>query len=145
MSKVKLIVCEGYGSEQRPYKTETGKVIDLDVRVPDTHDILALVRTDFDAEEDGSRRSSDAIDPIVRYEQINVLVGRLLTLVDSMFADPKQRKAAKDLFRQTAWDWYTGQTSDLTVMDIWRKHKFPKTTAMQKQELDEMFGKVDAE
>jgi hypothetical protein len=144
MSQVKLIVIEGYGSEQRPYKTETGKVIDLGVRVPDTHDILAVVRTDFDVEADGSKRSNDAIDPVIRYERINDLVGKLLTLVDSMFSDPKQRKAAKDLFKQVAWDWYNAQT-DLTVTEIWRKDKFPKTAAMQKQEFEEVFGTVDAE
>src|SRR5258708_2927256 len=123
MSKVKLIVCEGYGSEQPPYKTETGRVVDLDVKEPDTHDILALVRSDFDVEADGSKRSNDAIDPVVRYEKINNLVGRMFTLLDSMLSDPKQRKAAKDLFMQMAWDWYHGQTDDLTVTDIWRKDR----------------------
>jgi hypothetical protein len=140
MSKVKLIVCKGYGSELRPYESETGEVIDASITVPDTHDILAVVRTDFDADEDGSRRSNDAIDPVVRYERINNLVGRMCTLLDSMMSDPKQRKAAKDLFRQMAWDWYNGQT-DFTVTEIWRKDKFPKTTAMQKQEHEELFGK----
>src|SRR4030081_264432 len=90
MSKVKLIVCEGYGSEQRPYKSAEGKVIDLDVRVPDTHDILAVVRSDFDVQEDGSKQSSNTIEPIVRPEHINNLIGNLLTLLDSMFSDPKQ-------------------------------------------------------
>jgi len=138
MSKVKLIVCEGYGSDQRPYKTSEAKVIDLGLRVPDTHDILAVIRTDFDIDEDGSWRASDNIDPVIRYERINDLVGVLLTLVDSMFADPKQRKAAKDLFMQAAWNWYNAQATDsMVISETWRKDKFPKTAAMQKQELEE--------
>lgn len=143
MSQVKLIVCEGYGSEQRPFNSETGAVIDLNVNVPDTHDILAVVRSDFDVDEDGSRRSNDAIDPVVRIEKIGNLVGRLRTLVDSMFSDPKQRKAANDLFTQAAYDWYHGQT-DFTVDEIWRKDRFPKTAVMQKQELEEVFVKSEA-
>lgn len=140
MSKVKLIVCEGYGSERRPWRLGEGKVIDLGIEVPDTHDILAVIRSDFDVDEDGSRRVDDDINPVVRYERINDLVGKLLTLVDSMFSDPKQRKAAKDLFTQTAWSWYSGQTSD-SVVEVWREDKFPKTTKMRKQELEEVFGK----
>lgn len=139
MSRVKLVVCEGYGGEQRPYKTETAKVLDLGVRVPDTHDILAVIRSDFDTDADGCRRTNDAVDPVIRYERINNLVGKIFTLLDSMLSDPKQRKAAKDLFMQMAWDWYHGQT-DGTVNDAWRKDKFPKTTAMQRQEHDEIFG-----
>lgn len=142
MSQVKLIIREGYGGEQRPYKAETGKVIDLNVRVPDTHDIVALVRTDFDVEDDGSRRTNDAINPVVRYERINDLIGKLLTLVDSMFSDSEQRKAAKDVFKQCVWDWYSGQT-DPGVIDIWRKGKFPKTAAMQEKEHEEVFGKTE--
>ena len=124
MSQVKLIVHEGYGGKYSAYTGE-GAVIDLGIRVPDTHDILAVVRSDFDVEQDGSKRSNDAIDPVVRYEKINNLVGRLVTLVDSMFSDPEQRKAAKDLFTQTTWNWYQAQVNDF-ALQTWRDDKASK-------------------
>lgn len=132
MSKVKLIVCEGYGSQAKPYSMGTEKVIDIGLRVPETYDIKGIVRTDFDEEWDErlkekTRRVSDAIDPVVRYERINDLVGKLLTLVDAMFPDREQRKAAKDLFKKTAWDWYMGQSDGLT--EPWRLDKFENYAA----------------
>lgn len=123
MSKVKLIVCEGYGSQGRPRIGGTERVIDLKLEVPDNQDIMGVVRYDFNVEEDGSKRSNDALDPVIRYERINNLVGRLLTQVESIFADKEQRDAAKDLFKQIAWDWYMGQSDELT--EPWRLNKFP--------------------
>lgn len=124
MSKVKLIVCEGYGSQGKPRVGGTEKVIDLKIEVPDTYDIMGVIRTDFDVESDGSKRSSDELDPVIRFERINDLVGKLLTQVDAVFSDPKQRKAMKDLFRQIAWNWYMAQSDELT--EPWRLDKFPK-------------------
>lgn len=109
MSKVKLVICEGYGSNQRPYLTEEAKVIDTGIEVPDTHDIVTLIRSDFDKDEDGTVRVSDEVDPVVRHEAINGLVGKLLTLVDATFTDVEQRKAQKDLVMKTCWEWYSGQ------------------------------------
>lgn len=37
--------------------------------------------------------------------QFGNLEGKLLTIVDASFADTQQRKAVKDLVRQTLWDW----------------------------------------
>ncbi len=41
----------------------------------------------------------------VRTSDIRYLEGSLLTLIEAMMSDPAQRKAAKDLIRQTLWDW----------------------------------------
>jgi hypothetical protein len=41
----------------------------------------------------------------INYEEVYNLKGRLLTLVDAMFADPAQRKAFKDLVWNTLRDW----------------------------------------
>ena len=39
---------------------------------------------------------------------IGMLEGRVLTLVDATFGDPEQRKAFKDVIRQTIWEWAIG-------------------------------------
>lgn len=119
MSKVKLIVCEGYGSQGQPRIGGTEKVIDLKLEVPDTHDIMGVIRTDFDEEADGSKRASDALDPVVRYERINDLVGKVLTILDATGAN----QPTKDLVKQACWNWYTGQGDQLT--EPWRHDKFP--------------------
>ena len=142
MSQVKLIVCKGFGSETRPFEGEA-EVIDTGIRVPEDHEILSVIRTDFDADEHGDRQSSDDMDPVLHIRQVNGLIGRVLTLGDALFSDPKQRKAAKDLLRQAVWDWYTSQNDTMLVTEAWRRDKFPKTTAMQKQEHEEIFGKTE--
>lgn len=119
MSKVKLIICEGYGSQGRPRIGGTEKVVDLKIEIPDTHDIMGVVRTDFDAEPNGDVRSSDALDPVIRYERINDLVGKVLTILDAASAN----QATKDLVKQACWNWYTGQSDALT--EPWRLDKFP--------------------
>jgi hypothetical protein len=124
MSKVKLIVFEGYGTTYRPYIDSNSEVIDLKLNIPDTHSIAGVIRTDFDADPDGSRRASDALTPVIECDRINNLVGRLLTQIDATFSDPEQRKAMKDLFTQIAWGWYEGQTDQLR--EPWQENKFPK-------------------
>lgn len=119
MSKVKLIVVEGYGNQGVPRIGGTEKVIDLKLEVPDTHDIMGLVRTDFDPEPSGDVRSSDQLTPAIRYERINDLVGKVLTILDAASAN----QATKDLVKQACWNWYTGQCDDLT--EPWRLDKFP--------------------
>lgn len=109
MSKVKLVVCEGYGSSKRPYITENAEIIETNIEVPDTHDIVSLIRTDFDVESDGAKRVNDEIDPVMRHEAINGLVGRLLTVIDATFSDLEQRKAQKDIVMKVCWDWYNAQ------------------------------------
>lgn len=123
MSKVKLIIQEGYGSNYRPYIGGTDEVIDLKIEVPDTHDIKGIVRTDFDKEKDGSVRTNDELTPVIRHDRVNDLVGKLMTLADASFTDKEQRKAFKDILMQIPWTWYTGQTESLT--EPWRGDKFP--------------------
>lgn len=123
-----MIVVEGYGSQGRPRIGGTEKVIDLGIEVPDTHDIMGIIRTDFNPEFDEvlkeeTTRASDALAPVIRYERINDLVGKLLTLADASFSDSVQRKAFKDLLKQIPWDWYMGQSDALT--EPWRLDKFP--------------------
>lgn len=122
MSKVKLITQEGYGSNSRPYQGDA-KVIDLNIEVPDTYDIIGLIRTEFDAETDGGVRVSDELTPAIRHERINYLVGKLLTMIDATFTDAEQRKAMKDLFMKICWDWYEGELAGMT--EPWRLDKFP--------------------
>ena len=124
MSKVKLITCEGYGSEKRPRIGGTEKVINIEIEIPDTHDITGIVRYDFDPETNGDKRLNDDINPIIKYECINNLVGKLLTIADASFTDVEQRKAFKDLLKQAAWNWYWAQSESLT--EPWRLDKFPK-------------------
>jgi len=113
MSTVTLVTVEGYGGQGIPRVTSSEKYVETGIRVPETHDIMAVVRDDFDPDEDGNRRGNRAIDPVVRYERINDLMGKILTLVDASTADAAQRKAQKDLFKQAVWGWYESQTAAL--------------------------------
>ncbi len=40
---------------------------------------------------------------ILGYNDVQTLEGKLLTLLDASFADKEQRKAVKDLLRQSIW------------------------------------------
>lgn len=57
--------------------------------------------------EEGSVHSAlNGIQPvfaILGYEDLRTLEGKLLTLADASFFDSQQRKAFKDLIRQTIW------------------------------------------
>lgn len=106
MSKVKLIV----GSLSIP---NDGAVIRTGVSVPEDQRIVGIIRTDFDPASDGSVRASDDLDPVISYERINDLVGKLLTMIDATFTDKEQRQAMKDLYKQIAWDWYQNQQQPL--------------------------------
>lgn len=119
MSAITLVTIEGYTSRADhgggpSIAAGTEQYIDTGIRVSDERDILAVIRRDFDVEPDGSRRSNPSLDPVVRYERINDLLGKLLTLVDASTTDAAQRKAQKDLFKQTVWGWYEAQTAGLS-------------------------------
>lgn len=118
MSKIKLVIAEGYTN---PVIGETS-VIDPVLKVSDTHNIIGVVRTDFDEDADGSKRVSDDLAPVIHTEGINHLVGKLLTLTEAAFSDQEQRKAFKDLVMQTTWDWYYGNSHAL--VPAWRQDKF---------------------
>lgn len=121
MSKVKLVVCEGYGSQGNPRLGGTEKIIDLDLELPDSQNVMGIIRTNFEVEPDGSKRVSDGLNPVVRYERINTLVGKLLTVMDATFTDLEQRKAMKDIVKQVAWDWYDNQNEEL--VSVWQVNK----------------------
>jgi len=124
MAKVKLITQEGYGTERNPIIGGSEKVITLDLKLDKNEHIRGVVIYDFDVEEDGSRRSSDDILPVIPYEFINNLVARLLKIVDASYPDGEQRKAVRDLIMGEAWSWYNGQT-DNDLREAWRKDKYP--------------------
>jgi hypothetical protein len=124
MSKVKLITQEGYGTERNPMILGSGKVLTLDTRLGKNEHIRGVVIYDFDVDDDGSRRASDDIMPVVPYEFINNLVARLLKIVDASYPDGEQRKAVRDLIMAEAWNWYHGLT-DGDLVEAWRKDKFP--------------------
>lgn len=119
-----MMIVEGYGNQGVPRQGGTERVIDLGLEVPDTHDIMGIIRTDFDKESDGSRRVSDQLTPAIRYERINTLVASLMKLADATFADATQRNAFKDLLMQVPWSWYHAQENEM--VEPWRKDKFPK-------------------
>src|SRR5438445_7784606 len=120
MSKVKLVIAEGYGSEARPYRGGD-EVINLNLEVPYTHSITGIIRTEFDPDKDRSVQVSDDLIPVVPLFCFNHLVGKLLTLTDATFSDPEQRKAFKDVLRQIAYDWHHGMVDNL--VSPWRKDK----------------------
>jgi len=99
MSKVKLIVETVNG-------LSANKVEDIKLELPDKFRVTGIVRTDFTPESDGSVRASDDIEIVIGTDQINYIVGKLLTLVEATFTDQEQRKATKDLVMQTMWNWY---------------------------------------
>lgn len=109
MTKVKLRVVEGYGTNQNPYIGGTGREVETDVILKDNEHVRAITLYDFPIEENGSQRASDDVIPVIPYEFINHLVGKVLTVADASFSDPEQRKAVKDLFTQAVWQWYEGQ------------------------------------
>lgn len=114
MSKVKLIVKEFRA-------LDNGHVVETEVRVPEHQQVIGIIRTDFDPAEDGTTRASDDLAPVIPYERINDLVGKLLTQVEASIVDDTQRQAMKDLFKQIAWDWYTSQSKELH--EPWRESR----------------------
>ncbi len=123
MSKVKLLVVEGGGTNSSPYIGGTERIIDLNVTIPENENIVEIIRYDFDTNEKGETRSNDDLQPVVTLSHINGLVGKVLTIVDASFSDPEQRKAAKDLLKDSIYGWYMSQGDMFT--DTWRKDKFP--------------------
>lgn len=133
MSQVKLVV--------EPYNTipGSGKVIDLNLSLDEGFKIVGVIRTDFNADLSGTIRSNDDLSPVVHYESINHLVGKLLTIIDAATTDKEQRQAQKDLFRQIAWEWYHNQRDYLTYP--WRIDKESVSSAETVQDLEKTTSK----
>lgn len=123
MSKVKLLVVEGNGSNYSPYIGGTEKVLHTTIELPEHLNIVQVIRCDFEADKNGNRRASDDIQPIITLDHMNSLVGKVLTIIDATFTDPEQRKASKDLLKETMYNWYMSQGEAFT--DTWRRDKFP--------------------
>lgn len=107
MSKVKLVIVKkntlGYGD-----------LVSTTVELPEDTKIIGVARSEFEPESDGSQRVSDDLVPVMHLESINNLIGKLMTQVEASITDPEQRKAAKDIYRQLVWEWYTNHTSSLS-------------------------------
>lgn len=65
---------------------------------------LIAART-YDDRKTGDGPGGDDNSIIVDYHDLSSLMGKLLTYVEATYVDPEQRKAHKDLVRQTVWDW----------------------------------------
>ena len=102
MSKVRLVTRD-YGS-----LPGGGDLVEVG-EIRDTKQVIAVIRTDFDKEPDGSRRVSADVCPVVFYERINNLVGKVLTIIDCAQAN----QATKDLVMQACWEWYGELTERL--------------------------------
>jgi len=112
MSKISLLVVEGYGQQGLPRIPGSEERLDIEVVVPDTHDISAILRTDHDPDSDGSRVANPLVYPVIRPERVNFLLGNLLTLSDALFGehpDNPQRVARNNLIRNLVWQWYDSQ------------------------------------
>lgn len=102
MSKVQLVVIDGYGTERNPYIGGTTRTVDVDVDLGENGNIRRVIVP-------YSSRSLDEVLPVVPHEFINNLVGRLMTLVDLSFNDAEQKKAFRELLIERVWSWYHGQ------------------------------------
>lgn len=114
MSTVELLV-------KKRHSLLDDDMIATGIKLPENTEIIGIVRSDFEPEEGGIIQSSDDIEPVLDLNTINYLTGQILTLVEATIADPDQRKAAKDMFKQTVWGWYTGYTNELSR--AWRRAK----------------------
>lgn len=106
MSKVKLIV-DGINSP------DFGKVSEVVLTLKEGERVRGIVETDFEPNDKGERQVSDNLDVVVYIGDINNLVGRIKTLIEASTSDPEQRKAAKDVFNNEIWSWYTGRSEAL--------------------------------
>lgn len=114
MSKVKLIVV-------KRHSLHNAEMRDIKIELPEDTKITGIVRSDFEEAADGTKRDSDDIDLVITWDNINNLVGQLLTLVDATFSDGEQRKAMKDIFMDRVWKWY--EATDAVNVRAWRVDK----------------------
>lgn len=106
MSKVKLIVDERSS-------LAFGEVSDVVLTLKEGQRVRGIVETEFEPNDKGERQTSDNIDPVIYIEDMNNLIGRVKTLLEASISDPEQRKAAKDVFNNEIWGWYTGRVEVL--------------------------------
>lgn len=65
-----------------------------------------LLRVYRGRDEKGESTSGEELYGL-NWHEFDILVGRLLTLCDAIFTDPRQRKAFKDMVRQHVKEWVT--------------------------------------
>lgn len=113
MSRVQLIVAS-YNS------LEAGRMVSTDVKIENHEYVRGVDIYDFEPEGD-TKRVSSQLDPVLRIEDINRLVGQLLTFIDASISEPIQRQAMKDEIKQKVWNWDEALQSPITR--AWRKNK----------------------
>lgn len=94
-----------------PTVKDTG-FVDVEVEVPSALDgeqlYLSSARVWNDhltATSEAPLPGSDVDATVIRYNDIEQIVGRLLTYVDATYSDTEQRKAHKDIVKQLVYDW----------------------------------------
>ena len=50
---------------------------------------------------------------------VNVLLGRMLTVAEASFPDKEQREAVKRLVMRNIWHWYDEQSGENTTVEAW--------------------------
>lgn len=92
------------------------KRIELDKVKVETSDGIVLLET-------------EGVKCMINFEEVDTLVGRLLTYIDATFTDTIQRKAQKDLVKQTVRGWYDDlQADQFPELDRFGSPKFPINT-----------------
>lgn len=107
MSKVELVVW-------KRNELAFGTLVKTNVALPEDVEIRGVVRTDFDTNEQGETRTGDDIALVISMDDVNNLVGKMITLTDAMTNDPEQRKALKDLVTNTVWTWENNRSELLS-------------------------------
>ena len=115
MSKVKLIV--------KSYHTlDAGRMTSTQIDLPESMEIVGVVRTDFEPDASGAVRTSDDLAAVIDVDDMNNIVGKVLTLIDATFTDKEQRQAMKDIFKAELWNWHTALIDRL--VPAWKDPRF---------------------
>lgn len=98
MSKQLTVIFEPFSDYPTPRDEE--EVATFDISKIKNKKILAIgIR-----EEGDESGYIENITPLY-HNDVENLLGKILTYVDATYSDPQQRKAQKDLARQTVYDW----------------------------------------
>lgn len=79
---------------------------------------VAFGKTDTDLSEIGT---------VMYIENVNNLVGQLLTQADATFSDVDQRKAYKDITTNMVWTWFHSQETRMSAADASKMPSWDKS------------------
>ena len=114
MSKVELIV-------EPKNSLPSGELVTTEVQLPEDITIVGVIRSEFEPDYNNIVRVNDDITPVIHMQDMNNLIGKLMTQIEASTTDPEQRKATKDVFMRLTWEWYTNRVEALTR--AWRFDK----------------------